>query len=153
MFAALRPTVPGTPYERGVVALAAQRPEDALVEFASALDSGGTVIDRARAHNKTGVALVALGRRDEAIEAFCRALEVDERLADALVNIGTLLLEDGHVADAVDYYEGAIRIDESCALAYRNLSVALRRLGRRPEAVRALRTAVRLSNRRSRGRA
>jgi tetratricopeptide (TPR) repeat protein len=102
----------------------------------------------AAAHNKRGVALVALARRDDALDAFCAALLSDERCAAALVNIGNLLLEDGHELDAVDYYESALRLDDAYAAAYGNLGVALRRLGRRPESVRALKTAARLAGRR-----
>jgi tetratricopeptide (TPR) repeat protein len=98
------------------------------------------------------VALVALERRAEALEAFCSALAEDERCAPALVNIGNLLLETGHVHDALDYYEAAIRAEEGYAAAHRNRAVALRRLGRRGEAVRALKRAVRLETARPRER-
>jgi len=114
------------------------------VEFKAALgearDDGG----RAAVYNKQGVALVALGRRDEALASFCGALSLNERCAPALVNIGNLLLEDGHVADAIDYYEAAISADERYHVAYANLGVALKRVGRPADAVRALRSAARL---------
>jgi tetratricopeptide (TPR) repeat protein len=160
LFAALRrplaPTAPsgsGIAYARGVAALAGRRPHDALAAFDDALEAAKTAQARAAAHNKRGVALVALDRRAEALDAFCLALAEDERSADAVANVGTLMLEDDHPLDAIDYYEGAIRIDDRCALAYRNLGVALRRLGRRAEAVRALRKADRLGSARSRERA
>ena len=94
------------------------------------------------------MAYVALGRRDEALEAFARALGRDPACAPALANLGNVLFEDGHVLDAVDYYEAAIRADGAYATAHRNLGVAYKRLGRRGDAVRALRTAARLEGRR-----
>jgi tetratricopeptide (TPR) repeat protein len=145
LFAARRRPEPTTPYERGVAAFDDGRFDDALVAFDEALADARGADVAAAAHNKRGVALVALRRRDEALEAFCAALLSDERCAPALVNIGNLLLEDGHELDAIDYYESALRIDDAYAAAYGNLGVALRRMGRRPESVRALKRAARLS--------
>ena len=85
--------------------------------------------------------LAAVGKR-------IAALLADERCAPALVNIGNLLLEDGHVLDAVDHYESALRIDDGYAPAHGNLGVAFRRLGRGVESIRALKRAARLSMRR-----
>jgi len=145
--AALRPRRPATPYERGVAALDAGRHEEALAEFEAALAAATGDAERKAAHNKRGVTLVALGRRDAALADFCTALTLDERFAPALVNLGNLLLEDGHVRDAIDYYEAAIRADEKYAVAYRNLGIAHKRIGQRAESVRNLRTANRLEMR------
>jgi tetratricopeptide (TPR) repeat protein len=144
LFAAQRRPEPTIPYERGVAAFDDGRFEDALAAFDAALADANDAGAAAAAHNKRGVALVALRRRGDALEAFCAALISDERCAPALVNIGNLLLEDGHALDAIDYYESALRIDDAYPAAYGNLGVALRRLGRRPESVRALKRADRL---------
>jgi tetratricopeptide (TPR) repeat protein len=153
LLAALAPRAPQTAYERGVAALDAGRHGEALSLLAQAQAEAQNDRARAKAHNKRGVALIALGRRDAALEAFCAALSASERCAPALVNIGNLLLEDGHVTDAIDYYEAALRADDACALAYANLGVACKREGRRAEAVRYLRLAARLEVRRRPGRA
>ncbi|MDQ2909391.1 MAG: tetratricopeptide repeat protein [Candidatus Eremiobacteraeota bacterium] len=129
-----------------MAALARDRCEEALEEFAAAVPS-------AAASNKRGVALIALQRRAEALDAFCEALEHDERYAPALTNIGNLLLEDGEARDAVDHYRAALSADPAYAGAYRNLGVALRRTGRRAQAVRAWRVAARLEGRRAADRA
>jgi tetratricopeptide (TPR) repeat protein len=144
---------PATAFERGVVALDSGDHEAAVREFTSALDGADGDPARATIHNKIGVARIGLGRRDDAFDAFCTALEHDERCAAALVNVGNLLLEDGHALDAIDYYEAALRADETYAAGYRNLGIALKRLGRRAEAVRALRSADRYAGRRRRPRA
>jgi len=136
------------PFERGVIALDAGDHEAAVRELSAALASAPSPAERARIHNKCGVAFVALGRRGDALEAFALALDCDDTCAPALVNIGNLLLEDGHALDALDYYEAAVRADETYPLAHRNRGIALRRLGRRSEAVRALRSADRLAGRR-----
>jgi tetratricopeptide (TPR) repeat protein len=144
---------PANAFERGVVALDSGDHEVAEREFAEALEAAADPAAQAAIHNKIGVARMALGRRDEAFDAFCTALAADEKCAAALVNVGNLFLEDGHALDAVDYYEAAIRADETYAAAYRNLGIALRRLGRRSEAVRALRSADRYAGRLRRRRA
>jgi tetratricopeptide (TPR) repeat protein len=153
VFAALLPgRAPRNAYERGVLALDSGRHEHALSEFDRALAESGSAGAAAATHNKRGVAFIALGLPDAALEAFSSALEHDARHAPALANIGNLLLEDGHVLDAIDYYEAAIRMDERYPVAYRNLGVAYKRLGRQAEAVRALRAAARLEGRRRPGR-
>jgi tetratricopeptide (TPR) repeat protein len=154
VFAALRPKPgPRDAFERGVVALDSGDHMAAVCEFDAALVDAQDDDARAAIHNKRGVALVALGRRPEALDAFCAALAHDERCAPALVNLGNMLLEDGHPHDAIDHYEAALRADENYSAAYRNLGIALRRLGRRAEAVRALRSADRLAGRPRRSRA
>ncbi len=130
-----------TPFERGVVELDAGRHEEALRHLAAA--EPGPAAD-----NKRGVALVSLGRRADALTAFCAALAADERYAPALVNLGNLLLEEGATLDAIDYYRAAITYDGTYPLAHRNLGLALKRAGRRAEGVRALRAAARLESRR-----
>jgi tetratricopeptide (TPR) repeat protein len=144
---------PGTAFERGVVALDAGDHAAAEAGFSAALDETADSSACATIRNKLGVVRMALGRRDEAFGDFCLALALDERCAPALVNLGNLLLEDGHALDAIDYYEAAIRADEAYPAAYRHLGIALRRLGRRAEAVRALRAADRYAGRLRRSRA
>lgn len=154
IFAALRSRPgPKTAFERGVVALETGDHAGAVLEFEQVLSEGSEPGRLATAHNKRGVALVGLGRRDEALEAFCAALAQDERCAPALVNLGNMLLEGGHALDAIDYYDAAIRADETYPAAYRNLGIALRRVGRRAESVRALRSADRIAGRLRRPRA
>ncbi len=143
-FATLRPVVPSPPYERGVAALDAGRHLEAIAALSEALEAGTNQRARLLARNKRGIACLALGRRDRALEDFCAALALDERYAPALVNVGNLLLEDGHVADAIDYYQAALRADERYAGAHRNLGIAYKKVGRHAESVRHLRSAMRL---------
>ena len=144
---------PQNAYERAVAALERGEFEEALRALEPALAETGSGVTRANVENKRGVALVGLARREEALASFCSALEADEKHAPALVNLGNLLLEDGHLEDAVDYYEAALRADPHYAVAYQNLGVACKRLGRRAESVRNLRVAARLESRRRPGRA
>jgi tetratricopeptide (TPR) repeat protein len=154
VFAALRRrSEPRNDFERGLAAFDAGHHEQALAWFEAAVAQATDPATRAVAHNKRGVVLVALGRRNEALDAFGSALDCEHRCAPALANIGNLLLEDGHLLDAVDYYDAALRADAAYAVAHRNLGIAYRRLGRPGDAVRALRAAARLEGRRRPGRA
>jgi tetratricopeptide (TPR) repeat protein len=152
-FAALREGPPRGALADGLRAIADGRYADAEAALRAALAEASDGAGRARVHNKLGVAYIAAERRDDALVAFAAALECDGACAPALVNIGNLLLDDGHVEDAIDHYTAAIAADERYPLAHRNLGVALRRLGRLGESVRALRTADRCEARPGRARA
>ncbi|MBV9647998.1 MAG: tetratricopeptide repeat protein [Candidatus Eremiobacteraeota bacterium] len=125
------------------------RPEAALSQLDALLESGAVPsARRAFVHNKRGVALMALGQKEQARAAFGDALGASGDFAPALVNVGNMLLEDGEPEAAMEYYRAAIRVDESYAVAYLNFSVALKRVGRASEAAPLLRKALRLEMRR-----
>jgi tetratricopeptide (TPR) repeat protein len=82
--------------------------------------------------------------RAEAIDAYDRALCVDPRRPEALINCGTLCYEDGNLRKAAEYFRRALEVDPENALAHFNLGSVLEETGR-PEAAREhLRHAVRL---------
>src|SRR5260370_8880573 len=82
--------------------------------------------------------------RAEAIDAYDRALCVDPRKPEALINCGTLCYEDGNLKKAAEYFRRALEVDPENALAHFNLGSVLEETGR-PEAAREhLRQAVRL---------
>ena len=147
-FAARARGNPRSPFERGVAALDAHRPEAALELFAEVLALESDSAARAAALNKRAVALIALERRAEANEALVEALRENERCAPALVNLGNLLLEGGDLAGAIERYHAAIRADPDYSGAHLNLAIALKRSGQRAESVRHLRIARRLEVRR-----
>jgi tetratricopeptide (TPR) repeat protein len=134
-------------YGRGLAALSAGRPDEALAAFCAALEGAAAGEERARIRNKCGVALVALRRFAEAREAFEAALEARATFAPALVNLGNLSLEEGRTSEAIARYERAIAADPEYAPAYLNFGIACKRSGRRAEAVRHFRTAARLEAR------
>jgi tetratricopeptide (TPR) repeat protein len=73
----------------------------------------------------------------EAKESYERALEADPSHADAHVNLGRLLHEEGAAAAAERHYRLALQADPSHAIAAYNLGVALEDLGRAREAMAA----------------
>ncbi|HMD02416.1 MAG TPA: hypothetical protein VKG44_05565, partial [Candidatus Baltobacteraceae bacterium] len=88
---------PGTPYEQAVAALERGAFREALERSDGALREATDDSARADAHNKRGVALIGLARREDALAAFGDALTCVENHAPALVNVGNLLLEEGHL--------------------------------------------------------
>ena len=74
--------------------------------------------------------------------AYRRALEIDPGLADAHVNLGRLLHEQGETAEAERHYRQALAARPDDATAAFNLGVALQDLGRLREAADAYEAAL-----------
>src|SRR5213593_4960781 len=79
---------------------------------------------------------------DEARDAYRRALELEAHHADAHVNLGRLLHEEGLVEEAERHYRLALREDRDHATAAFDLGIALEDLGRPKDAIEAYRTAL-----------
>jgi tetratricopeptide (TPR) repeat protein len=80
----------------------------------------------------------------EAREAYRRAIGLDPRHADALVNLGRLLHEAGDARGAEEHYRKALAARPGDAIAAFDLGVALEDLGRMDEALAAYEAAVEL---------
>jgi tetratricopeptide (TPR) repeat protein len=78
----------------------------------------------------------------EAIEAYHRALEIDPEHADAHLNLGRLLHEEGEISSAETHYRRALALRPDDATAAFNLGVALQDRKRWRAAVVAYRRAV-----------
>src|SRR6266571_3911115 len=78
----------------------------------------------------------------EARDAYRRALELDAHHADAHVNLGRLLHEQGLVEEAERHYRLALRESPEHATAAFNLAIALEDLGRPADAIDAYRAAL-----------
>ncbi|HVG23295.1 MAG TPA: tetratricopeptide repeat protein [Thermoanaerobaculia bacterium] len=81
---------------------------------------------------------------EEAKDAYERALREDESHADAHVNLGRMLHEEGAPAAAEKHYRAAVEADPQHETASFNLGVALEDLGRIEEAVKAYKRALAL---------
>src|SRR6266700_5206836 len=79
---------------------------------------------------------------DEARDAYRRALELDAHHADAHVNLGRLLHEQGMIEEAERHYRLALREDPAHATAAFDLGIALEDLGRPADAIEAYRAAL-----------
>jgi Tfp pilus assembly protein PilF len=91
------------------------------------------------------VALEALGRLDEAIEAYRKAMELKADHIDALANLGAALSRKGEHEEAIGYLRKFADLRPRSGPARKSLGNALRRAGRAPEAVTAYRMAIELN--------
>ena len=80
----------------------------------------------------------------EAMDAYERTLQLDPHHADAHVNLGRLLHEQGSTAAAEKHYRAAFESDREHETAAFNLGVALEDLGRIDDAISAYDTAIAL---------
>ena len=94
--------------------------------------------------NNLGAALQDLGRLEEAVTHYRRALELAPGYAPALNNLGTALRATGRPEEAVETYDSAITrgAGESNASLYLNRGNALMEQGRTVEAVASFRQAL-----------
>lgn len=79
---------------------------------------------------------------EEAVNAYRRCLELDAAHADAHLNLGRLLHEEGRLEEAERHYRTALVQRPRDATAAFNLGVALQDAGRLEEALAAYRRAV-----------
>jgi tetratricopeptide (TPR) repeat protein len=85
-------------------------------------------------YNK-GVVLGNLGRSQEAIECYDKAIQIDPNYADAWYNKGVILGSLARNLEAIECYDKTIQINPSDANAWYNKGVALGSLGKNPEAI------------------
>ncbi|MDP2937289.1 MAG: serine/threonine-protein kinase [Dehalococcoidia bacterium] len=82
-----------------------------------------------------GVSLHSLGRYDEAIRCYDRALELDPQYAAAWINKGNSLHSLGRYDEAIRCYDRALELDPQYAAASNNKGNSLHSLGRYDEAI------------------
>jgi len=82
----------------------------------------------------------------EAKDAYQRAVALDPTHADAHVNLGRLLHEEGSAAAAEAHYRAALNADPEHDTAAFNLGVALEDLGRMQDAIGAYERALKLDD-------
>ena len=90
---------------------------------------------KTRAHSATrGVSLAGLGRHEEALECYDKALAVDPRLADAWRSKGDSLGDLGRHEEAIECFDEALAIDPGLVAAWYYKGESLYLLGRPEEA-------------------
>ncbi|MGC3029403.1 tetratricopeptide repeat protein [Burkholderia sp. DN3021] len=99
---------------------------------------------RASHHHRLGKVLEALGRLDEAEQAFGQALLIEPQSADVLTDLGNVLRVLGRPAEAELAYRLAIAVRADHALAHANLGAILVDMQRLPEAEAVSRQAIAL---------
>ncbi|OWK43967.1 tetratricopeptide repeat protein [Fimbriiglobus ruber] len=118
--------------------------------YESAVKLWAEVVERApengRAHYNLGAELAKIGRNEEAVRCYSRALAlfpiVERGHVQSVNNLGTELSKLGRAAEAAECYRRVTEVDPENATAYFNMGIELGRLGRAEEAIRAYQQAV-----------
>ena len=100
----------------------------------------------ARHWNNKGMSLANLGRHQEALACYDRAIEINPRLVEPWSNKGASLRNLGRYEEALASYDRAIEINPRYGEAWCNKGVELGNLGRYPEALACFERAHRLGN-------
>jgi tetratricopeptide (TPR) repeat protein len=95
-------------------------------------------------HNNRGLALVALGRIDEAATHYERALALKADYVEALSNLGNLRLMQGRGEEAIGLHKRALAHNPDYAEGQMNLGNALREQGKPDEAMARYERAIAL---------
>ena len=96
-----------------------------LLGFSVAFNLLASVGYYAEAHNSLGITLVRLGRQQEAMEHWKRALQIKPDYAEVHNNMGVVMRQAGKLEEAMEHWEQALRIDPDYADAHDNLGNAL----------------------------
>ncbi|MDC3205786.1 tetratricopeptide repeat protein, partial [Paracoccaceae bacterium] len=88
-------------------------------------------------YNIIGAANKGLGKLENAVEAYNKALSIKPDYADAYYNMGNALKEQGKLDEAIEAYTKAISLKPDYADAYYNMGIALREQGKLEEAMQA----------------
>jgi tetratricopeptide (TPR) repeat protein len=116
---AAEPENPDALYLLGILARQAQQPETAIKLIRQAIGLRDGV---AQFHNHLGAALLDIGEKGEAKKAFMRALQLEPRYLDALLNLGNLLAASGDNDEAATCYRAALRLQPDHPDATRRLA-------------------------------
>jgi tetratricopeptide (TPR) repeat protein len=95
-------------------------------------------------HNNRGLALVALGRIDEAAAHYERALALKSDYVEALSNLGSVRLMQGRGEEAIGLHKRALAHNPEYAEGQMNLGNALREQGKPDEAMARYERAIAL---------
>ncbi len=95
-------------------------------------------------HSNLGNALNGMGRLDDALAAYDRALRLRPDYADAHYNRGNVLRDMGRLDDALAAYDGALRLRPEHVETHNNRGNALQAIARLDDALSAYDTALSL---------
>lgn len=136
-----QPKNAGGQYLLGLSALMQERHGDALAYFDGALRT-----DRVnpQLHFMAALCQGSLGRADEAIASYRRALQYQPEFIEARANLGYLLEHAGRLEDAAESYRRALALDPNEWMTLNRLGYCERLLGRAEQSIEVLRRATAL---------
>jgi Flp pilus assembly protein TadD len=110
----------------------------AVTRHTEALRTNSDYVSRdqdSKAHLRRGFALSKLGRRQEAVDHFTKALIIDPDSSSAHQKLGVVLAELGNFQEAIAHFTEVLRIEPDHAEAHYNLGVVLAKQGNLPQAM------------------
>ena len=87
------------------------------------------------AYNNLATRLLQLGRTDEAIANFQKALQIDPNYATGHNNLGNAFLQAGRIDESLVHLKRSLEIDPNYATAHNNLGNTFLQMGRVQEAI------------------
>jgi tetratricopeptide (TPR) repeat protein len=139
---ALRPQIPITHRNLGIILHAEGRYDEAIAEYREVIRLNK---DDVKAHISLGIALSDKGQFDEGIDEVRKAIRLKKDDAGAHGDLGLLLARKGQVDEAIAEFREALRLKKDSDMTHSNLAAALERKGRLDEAIAELREALRLN--------
>jgi len=100
--------------------------------------------DKAVSYHGLGLCYEKLGRPDEQIEAYKRALAINPNMVGALVNLANAYVSGQEYDLAIEYYRKALSLKPSDAMIHYNFGIAYVNKGDFEEAVRLYEKAVKI---------
>ncbi|WP_323781192.1 tetratricopeptide repeat-containing sulfotransferase family protein [Thalassovita sp.] len=89
----------------------------------------------ARAHNLLGAVLFSLGREDEALAAYQKALDIDPNSPDTLTNMALIQARANEMEKALDYVEKALALNPNHYLSLQRYGNLLNESGQTEKAI------------------
>jgi superkiller protein 3 len=94
------------------------------------------------AHYNLGILLADMGRTDEAMVHYQKALELNPNHAEAHNNLGALLAKTGRTDEAIAHYRKALEINPEAITPFQNLIFAFVQNGQWTDAASFLQNAL-----------
>ena len=117
-------------------------------QFQKALSQGSELLkdfpNSINLYNIIGASNKGLGKLEEAIEAYKKALSIKPDLAEAYYNMGNALKDQGKLDKAIEAYNKSLSLKPNYAEAYYNMGIALQDQGQLEEAIEAYNNALSL---------
>ncbi len=94
--------------------------------------------------NILGASAIQIGMLDKAIEAYKKCIILKPNYADAYINLGFALKDQGKTEEAIEAYKKCISIKPDYAVAYSNMGNALKDQGKLDKAIEAYKKCISL---------
>jgi Flp pilus assembly protein TadD len=114
------------------------KPDEASLQYRAAADLlsiPNSIQLNSETLNVLGIALSNVGKSDEAIDLFHRAIELAPQKADTYNNLGRVLTVKGNIEEAISTLEQAIRLRPCYPEAFNNLGLVYSQSGYHEDAV------------------